>query len=145
MLRERAEWLADTGRPMWNPAYLERGAFLAKYSNPRCFLAMDGGEVVGGFALMENDEGFWKGRDHAGAYYVHKLVVPRRYEGKGYAGTMLGAIAELARAEGRSLLRLDYYEDRSYLERLYRFAGFSVVDRLTMPDGTVIRICERAV
>jgi GNAT superfamily N-acetyltransferase len=138
MLRERASWLEAKGQPMWNPEYLEKDAFIERYHRPACFLAFDGGEKVGGFALIEKDEDLWPDRLGDSAFYIHKFVVRQACSGRGYAGRILAWIEGYARERGKDYLRLDYYEDREYLGKLYARAGFRTVDARTMPDGTRI-------
>lgn len=138
MLRERAFWLEAKGQPMWNPEYLRKDLFLERYRQPACFLAFDGGERVGGFALIEKDEDLWGDRLGDSAFYIHKLVIREACSGRGYAEQTLAWIEGHARERGKNFLRLDYYEDREYLGKLYARAGFREVDVKTMPDGTRI-------
>jgi len=138
MLRERASWLEAKGQPMWNPEYLREDKFLERYNQPACFLAFDGEEKVGGFALIERDEELWADRPGDSAFYIHKLVIRRGCSGLGYAEKALAWIEGHARERGKDYLRLDYYEDRGYLGRLYAASGFRKIDAKTMPDGTRI-------
>lgn len=142
MLRERASWLEAKGQPMWDPEYLQRDRFLERYPRPACFLALEGGEKVGGFALIERDGDLWADRAGDSAFYIHKLVVREACSGRGYAGRILAWVQDYARKRGKSCLRLDYYEDREYLGRLYEGAGFRKIDVKTMPDGTRIARAE---
>jgi GNAT superfamily N-acetyltransferase len=142
MLRERASWLEAKGQPMWNPEYLRADKFLERYHRPACFLALDGGEKVGGFALIERDEDLWADRLGDSAFYVHKLVIRQACSGRGYAEKALAWIQGHARESGKDFLRLDYYEDRECLGRLYAGSGFRVIDVKTMPDGTRIARAE---
>lgn len=142
LLRERAQWLIDRGTPMWNPAYLEKEAFVQRYPGLRCFLVRNP-DPIGGFVLIERDEVFWKGHSQDGVHYLHKLVVAVGAQGRGYGPRILEAIAALSRAEGRRALRVDYYEDHTALERLYLGCGFEKRQTLTMPDGVRIALAER--
>ncbi len=145
MMRERSRWLEETGRPMWNPDYLRREVFLEKYHNPRCFLAREGNENVGGFALTERADGFWENHHREGAVYLHKLVVAPRFSGRGYAVGIIGLLEELLRDEGRDILRIDYYGDRVNLKKLYGECGFVDRETLVMPDGTPICLAEKSI
>ncbi|HRW25785.1 MAG TPA: GNAT family N-acetyltransferase [Spirochaetia bacterium] len=141
MLRERAAWLEERGFPMWDPAYLERDAFVGRYGNPACYLMKDDGQVVGGFALADRD-GAWDDADGVEAWYVHKLVVRRIHAGKGYAEAALRWILDFADSRGLDAVRLDYYADRPYLARLYASCGFVALPDRVMPDGTRITPAE---
>jgi GNAT superfamily N-acetyltransferase len=142
MLRERAAWLEALGQPMWNPEYLAKDAFIERYHVPACFLAFDGGEKVGGFALIEKDEDLWPDRLGDSAFYIHKLVVRKAFSGRGYAAKILAWIEDYARERGKDYLRLDYYEEREYLGKLYAGAGFRKVDVRTKPDGTRVALAQ---
>jgi GNAT superfamily N-acetyltransferase len=98
--------------------------------------------MVGGFALIERDEDLWADRLGDSAFYIHKLVIREASSGRGYAEKALSWIQDYARERGKDYLRLDYYEDREYLGRLYAGSGFRVVDVKTMPDGTRIARAE---
>lgn len=141
MLRERAAWLEAKGLPMWDPAYLERDAFVGRYGNPACYLMKDDDQAVGGFALVDRD-GAWDDSDGVEACYVHKLVVRRSGAGKGYAAEALGWILDFAESRGLDAVRLDYYADRPYLARLYSSCGFAARPDRVMPDGTRITPAE---
>ncbi|PKL24135.1 MAG: N-acetyltransferase [Spirochaetae bacterium HGW-Spirochaetae-3] len=141
MLRERAAWLEAKGMAMWDPTYLERDAFVARYGDPACFVFRDGDEAVGGFILVDRDEA-WQERGGEDACYVHKLVVRPRFAGRGYAEEALGWILDFAEARGIDAVRLDYYADRPYLARLYAACGFAALPDRVMPDGTRITPAE---
>lgn len=142
LLRERAAWLEAKGQPMWNPAYLEPEAFAERYRDPACFLAHDGGcAAVGGFALAGRDDAW--GEDSSNTLYIHKLVVRGACAGRGYARLMLEWILSYAADAGRDSVRLDYYEDRDYLAKLYASCGFAPLRTDVMPDGTRIVRAER--
>ena len=40
--KEKSKWLNSIGKPMWNPAFLGRGAFFKKYPNPERVVAFIG-------------------------------------------------------------------------------------------------------
>ena len=142
LLRERSEWLINIGAPMWNPEWLIKESFIERYNNPLCFLAKDNANTIGGFILLEKDEIFWKDYPQENTYYIHKLVIDLKYKGQGYAGQIIKEIINYAKLAGKKRLRLDYYDDRAYLKKLYTGLGFVPVEILTMPDNVKICICE---
>jgi len=143
LLRERSKWLESIDKPMWNPAYLDSDSFIQKYQNPSCFLAKEGENTIGGFILLEKDDGFWSESFDNDVFYIHKLVVDKRYEHRGYGKKILLKIADYAKKEHKLRLRIDYYKDRKNLETLYTEVGFSIQEELVMPDGIVICKCEK--
>lgn len=140
MYREKSKWLEDTGKPMWNMEYLQKETFIMKYNEPECFVAYIEDIPMGGFVLVENDDMFWSDYSHFGVYYIHKLVVKKGYTGKGYALQILNWVGSYAKSVNRQKLRLDCFEDRDYLLKLYSSCGFNLERVKVMPDG--IRIAQ---
>jgi len=143
MYREKAEWLNSIGQPMWNLEFLEREVFLRKYENPECFLAYKGNIPIGGFILVSRDDFLWGLDSHKGAYYLHKLVIKKGYNGKGYAHKMIKWAEKYSKNKGKEKIRLDCYADRRYLTKLYTECGFNLVNIKTMSDGTRIAQFEK--
>ena len=69
------------------------------------------------------------GPQPAVAGYVHGLVVAGRLRGAGTGAALLQWAAHQARAQGRSLLRLDCGEDNDALRRYYAQQGLRPVGR----------------
>lgn len=145
ILREKSRRLEQMGQPMWNPAFLKKEAFIEKYNSPDCFLAYEGEKAAGGFVLMEQDDFLWKENSADKAFYVHKLAVREGFSGKGYAHQMVEWIKEYSRLCNKHYVRLDCYEDRPYLMKLYGECGFTGKAVSTMPDGIRIAKFEYAV
>lgn len=133
--KERAAWIAEHHGAMWEPDQFTREGIDAKYDRPGYWVGFVGDEIAGGFLWMEKDLLYWPEKTDPGAVYLHKLVVGRRYEGQGLGRAFLDALADLARAAGKRVLRLDYDGDRPALGDLYRSAGFRTVETVTPPDG----------
>lgn len=140
MYREKAEWLNEIGKPMWNMEFLEKTQFIKKYNDPECFIAYINSIPIGGFILVKKDDFFWGPNSHLGAYYIHKIVIKNGYTGQGNVQKMIKWAEEYARTAGKEKIRLDCYEDRNYLMQLYTSCGFNLVKVKTMPDG--IRIAQ---
>ena len=67
---------------------------------------------------------FWPEVPTGTSGFVHKLCVRRKFAGQGVAEGMLRYAAELCRAQGISMLRLDTDLSRPKLCALYERAGF---------------------
>lgn len=143
MYREKSEWLNKIGQPMWNMKFLEEKEFIKKYNDPECFIAYIDNVPIGGFILVKSNDFFWGPNSHLGAYYINKIVVKNGYTGQGNAEKMINWIEEYVRAAGKDILRLDCYEDRKYLMKLYTSCGFSLIEVKTMPDGIKIAQFEK--
>jgi GNAT superfamily N-acetyltransferase len=143
MYREKAEWLIRIGQPMWSLEHLEKDSFIKRYDKLDCFIAYVDDDPLGGFVLLESDDFLWGPKSHLGVYYIHKLVVKDGYAGQGYAQKIMSWIDEYARNAGKEKLRLDCYEGRKYLMRLYTECGYHLVNIKMMPDGIKIAQFEK--
>jgi ribosomal protein S18 acetylase RimI-like enzyme len=127
MLREVAQWLVDSGRPLWEVESFQldplRKAALA-------------GELVLGFAesrpvasmlLQYRDELYWPSDPPGEALYVHKLVVRRSAAGQHWPDRLIAWARGQGRSAGARFLRLDT-ADRLQLLSLYQRLGFCIVD-----------------
>lgn len=145
ILLERAKWLEGINQPMWNTDNLTPKNFEKKYPDNTPYLIYIEEQIVGGFILVENDPFLWNESENSqSAYYIHKLVIKPEFSGLGYAQKSISLIEEMARQAGVSYLRLDCYEDRTYLMNLYERCGFNKKRRTVMPDGIVLVSYEMA-
>lgn len=143
ILFERAMWLESINQPMWNTENLNPVSFEKMYPNQMPYLIYQGEDVVGGFILLEQDKFLWNEEENnQKAFYIHKLVIKSEFSGKGYAEKSILLIKELAVQAGISYLRLDCYEDRAYLMKLYEKCGFYKKRRAVMDDGTALQAYE---
>jgi GNAT superfamily N-acetyltransferase len=142
ILREAAQWLIDTGRPLWQVESLQLEAVRR---------AARGGELVLGFAesqpvatmmLQARDDFYWPNDPPGEALYVHKVAVRRRAAGQHWSSRLIIWARDEARTSGARFLRLDT-ACRPELLSLYRRLGFYVVDeRPRLVDGLVIHRLE---
>lgn len=92
---------------------------------------------------MEHDGFLWNEEENnQKAFYIHKLVIKPEFSGKGYAQKSISLIKDLALQEGIAYLRLDCYEDRAYLMKLYDDCGFYKKRKTVMDDGTALQSYE---
>lgn len=125
ILKDKALWLQKIGNPMWNIKYLEKSIFIERYPNCKFFIVKIMNETIGGFVLVDKENGFWnKNENDEDAFYIHKLVIKEGYTGKGYAKEILKWVEEYARNCGKQYLRLDCFSDIKYLNKLYSKCGF---------------------
>ncbi|MGM1061198.1 GNAT family N-acetyltransferase [Saccharothrix sp. Mg75] len=80
-------------------------------------LALRDGDDLVGFTLLE--------REGADVLHVVRFMVDRRAQGRGLGRRGLAAIADLARAEGRTRLRLGVVPGNAVAVGLYRAFGFT--------------------
>lgn len=145
MLLQRARWLESIRQPMWNIDNLHPANFEKMYPGYMPYLIYRKNTVVGGFILLKQDRFLWSEEENKqSAFYIHKLVVKPEFAGRGYAHKSISRIKEMALREGVSYLRLDCYEDRAYLMKLYEECGFYKKRKTIMEDGTALQSFEYA-
>lgn len=123
IMREAADWLAQRGEALWDPADLTP-EHLARRCQPEEVFVGEVAGVPAVCAIIQPRDFLWP--DDGLGLIVHKLAVRRAYAGRGLAEAMLAFAAERAQAAGRSRLRLDC-ADRPRLRAFYERAGFQFV------------------
>ena len=134
-------------RPTWTKGvYPTREDIHAAISRSELFLAVDNGGIVGAFILNHTQgEGYdrvpWKTNAAAGRIAViHLLAVHPSIHGKGLGKALLQKAAEVARAAGDEVIRLDTLPRNIPGQRLYEGFGFRFCGEveLTYPStGTI--------
>jgi GNAT superfamily N-acetyltransferase len=134
------------GVVMWEDGELDAGRIAADVMSGQVYLAEIDGEPAGAIRFQLEDALFWPDRPAGEAAFVHRLVVPRAFKGRGVARALLEWARGHARDQGRGLLRLDCDADRSKLRALYESCGFRLhsyrqvgpyyVSRYEMETGT---------
>ncbi|WP_052339773.1 bifunctional GNAT family N-acetyltransferase/NUDIX hydrolase [Gorillibacterium massiliense] len=142
ILRTLALWLQDNGQEMWSLEGLERDQFLQKHGDADWYICDKAEEPVGVFILQEENPFWWPNIPLGETVFLKKFGVPRKHSGKGIAADLLQWVKQEARARGKDYIRLEIYEDREPLVRLYEGSGFQRVELRIMPDGTAIGLYE---
>lgn len=124
MLREAAEWVDALGVVMWEDGELEFGTVRQDVAAGQFYLAEVDGAPAGAIRFQTEDLLFWPDIPQADSAFVHRLVVRRRFKGRGVSTALLQWAVTHARALGRSWLRLDCDNDRPKLKALYEAFGF---------------------
>jgi GNAT superfamily N-acetyltransferase len=134
ILREVSNWLASSGRELWDLDEISDADIAKRASIGELVLAFDNGSAVACMYLQDTDAPYWPEARDGEALYVHRLAVRRSHSGRGVSRAMLDwAVAE-ARRVGRPFVRLDT-ELRPALLTLYENAGFRRVDSGTIKVG----------
>ena len=124
ILSEAAEWLAQSGTPMWKGDELAPARIADDVANGLFHVAECDGEIAGTIKFQLEDNLFWPDVSQAESAYVHRLAVRRRYAGGVVSSTMLRWAVERARVLGRRYLRLDCEASRVRLRKVYEQFGF---------------------
>jgi GNAT superfamily N-acetyltransferase len=124
ILTEAAQWLAQSGTPMWKGDELSPARLADDVANGLFYAAECNGEIAGTIKFQLEDTLFWPDVSQAESAYVHRLAVRRRFAGGGVSFAMLSWAVERARALGRRYLRLDCEASRARLRKVYEQFGF---------------------
>lgn len=123
IMREAAQWLMDTGRPMWSLDELTPQT-LARPPEAYWVLYNARGEGLAALLLDAADPLFWPDVPPNTACFVHKLSVRRAWAGKGLPELLIHQVAEHCRQKGINSLCLDCDPHRPELSALYERMGF---------------------
>jgi orotate phosphoribosyltransferase/GNAT superfamily N-acetyltransferase len=124
ILSEAAEWLAQSGTPMWKGDELLPARVADDVTNGLFYVAECDGEIAGTIKFQLEDTLFWADVSQAESAYVHRLAVRRCFAGGVVSSAMLRWAVERARALGRRYLRLDCEASRERLRKVYEQFGF---------------------
>ncbi len=124
VLQEAANWLAQSGSPMWKGDELSPARISDDVENGLFYVAECDGEIVGTIKFQLEDTLFWPDVSQAESAFVHRLAVCRRFAGGGVSSAMLRFAVERARTLGRCYLRLDCEASRARLRKVYEQFGF---------------------
>ena len=140
----RVAWMEQTGLRQWNatdylavypPAYFEKQA-----RAQRLYVLEAAGALAGAVVLLTSDPR-WDAHPAAGAYYIHNLVTDPAQRGAGRV--LLAEVERLARADGRTCLRLDCAVDNAFLNRYYEALGYLPAGRCV--DGLYTGILQEKI
>jgi GNAT superfamily N-acetyltransferase len=130
IMREAAQWLIDSGKPLWALDELTREAiknpddeFITLYSRDNIGIAT--------CTLSFEDKYIWGDIPANTSGFIHKLAVRRKFAGKGYANLLIKYAAQLCREKNIYELRLDC-ACRQELCDFYENAGFRLLEIKTI-------------
>jgi GNAT superfamily N-acetyltransferase len=124
VLAAAAGRLRDRGQELWSVAEVSEERIAAHVEQGRYYVGADAAGTVGVFRIDEEDPLFWPEMPAASAFYVHKVAVDPRRQGQGAAQRLLACACDIARANGRRVLRLDCAGGRPKLRAVYERFGF---------------------
>ena len=98
-------------------------------------------EVVGSFVLSQKFEPAYEAAnwslpsDYNNLFVIHIFAAHPAFSGRGIGRKMLEYVAELARSQGMSSLRLDTYEKNLPAIAVYESCGFRFVGKVDLGKG----------
>jgi GNAT superfamily N-acetyltransferase len=130
---QAAVWLAARGIAQWQVGEHS----VERLASADAFVALDAGEVIGGFTFVAPATTLWPDTAHTSACYLSGLVLARSHAGLGQA-----LLHEAERFATGQRLRLDCWDGNDALKAFYTRAGFR--DCGAMPEQSwVVRRFEK--
>ena len=124
MLDEAARWVDALGVAMWEEGELVPGRVDREIAAGQFFIAEIDGDPAGAVRFQLEDRLFWPDLAGDDSAFIHRLVVRRRYKGRGVSTALMKWAVSRARSIGKSYLRLDTDASRPKLRELYEGFGF---------------------
>jgi GNAT superfamily N-acetyltransferase len=143
LYRDIRRWLLARGNRQWRDERFTAGNLRRDIAQTPVLAATIGGRIIGAVYIRWQDRDFWPDRAGSDALYIRRLLVDRRFAGRGVAERLLAAVAAIARRRRRARLRLDC-APLDPLARIYRRLAFTLVDDSELGGYRVFRF-ERSV
>ncbi|MFI3295500.1 MAG: GNAT family N-acetyltransferase [Rikenellaceae bacterium] len=136
-------FLAESGSSQWQEGYPNRDSALMDISLGRCWVAMDGEQIVASAAVIFGADstyrtiegGEWKS---CGESYVvvHRVAVDPMMRGKGVVKWFFGEIEQMARWASYASLRVDTHAQNQPMQRIATSLGYDYCGIIYVEDGT---------
>ncbi len=131
ILEEAASWIASLDIDQWQPGDFRQSANQSRIAQNinrgEAYLALYDKQVIGTITVQAGsaiDEELWGHERLHDALYVHRLVIQRKYAGKGIGSIFLRWAEQLAMDAGKPFLRLDCMAANTALCAYYERYGF---------------------
>jgi GNAT superfamily N-acetyltransferase len=135
LVREAADWLWRKGTDQWQKPWPDEAAHQRRIRDDllkdKTRLLRDGESIVATITIdtdgpMAKDHQVWpSGKNSKPAVYVRRIVVSRRYAGRGLGAALLDWAAETAETEYRAeLMRIDVWTTNETLHAYYEGQHF---------------------
>lgn len=129
----------------WNEYYPGKEEIKMDYENNNLFVMMEGNQILGALSVISGNEldelEFWKVRDRA-VREIARVVVNRRFRGKGIAYEMVKKIEDILKKEGCTAIHLLVACKNIPAYKTYMKAGFEVMGECDM-YGNHYYACEK--
>ncbi|NIK76842.1 GNAT superfamily N-acetyltransferase [Paenibacillus castaneae] len=135
LILQTARWLNSMGSTQWagllhgQDSHNLSGAIMQ--GEVFAFRKADEDELAGSVILQQNpsewDKKLWgeEAVSNGNAIYLHRLVINRRYSGKGLGAEMMSWVEDGIRFAGKDHIRLDCIANNEKLNRFYIQCGYT--------------------
>jgi GNAT superfamily N-acetyltransferase len=124
IIMEAAQWLADSGKAMWNMDEIKG----IKNPSEEFIVMWENEKSVATLLLSFEDKLFWPNIPRNESGYIHKLSIRRKYAGLGYSKCIVQYACQLCRDRDIEYIRLDCDAKRKALRSFYKDLGFSLTE-----------------
>jgi hypothetical protein len=140
----RIKWFKDKNINQWQHDYLEwvnEDYLNDLIKKQQLYVIVGDREIIGTFALLEEDLEYWKNGNDGEALYIHHFTTRENYKKIGeYA---LKYIEKIALEKGKSFLRLDCSFFNEKLNKYYENFGFKYVGKFVESENYVAALKEK--
>lgn len=147
MRRHVEEWLAESGEEQFHGVNAPKApAHLDTLIDTGCMYGwVVGGDLVAVGSLTEADRDFWADdeADDPRAAWLARVMTSGH--GSGHGAALIEALAQRAREEGKTVMRLDCWRDNTGLHDYYRRYGWRHVRTETVEGRQSGALFERPV
>jgi GNAT superfamily N-acetyltransferase len=132
IMREAANWLIKTGKPLWQLEDLIKEKLLKDNKNNEFHVLKIDNVGAAAMILTWEDQLIWPDVKQGESGFIHKLSIRRKYAGTGISRNMIEHAIEECKKRNIVLLRLDCAADREKLCSFYENFGFKQIKRRMM-------------
>ncbi len=142
LLEEVGQWLWEKGIKQWPPGTFRHNQKRLAYfvSNGCLILAYHKTTLAGGCVLSDVNLGWPEPSKHA--MYLNSLGVARFAAGQGLGAQIIDFCDQVVCRRGKSIIRLDCWDENSFLKSYYQSVGFTMLPALAEKDY-FIRLFEK--
>ena len=126
IMREAAQWLVDTGNPLWSLNELNRQG-LRNSSEEFIVMYDEEHHGIATLLLCFHDPFLWPDVPAGTSGFIHKLAIRRRFAGQALTKHLIEFAVGVCREKGISHIRLDCDANRKRLCAFYELIGFSLL------------------
>lgn len=141
--RQREDWLTYRGIDQWRPGEVPASTIQDQVHQGEWHVVREQ-QVIAALRILWADPTFW-GPDDGKALYVHGLMVDLGHAGNGLGAQLLDWVADVARKQGRTHLRLDSALTNPGLTCYYESLRFTRKGQRQVGDLFEVILWERAV
>jgi GNAT superfamily N-acetyltransferase len=144
---EADQWMRNRGIDPLAPPMPLRDIISHRIANGVCYIIWTTdrapSRIVGTITLEWVDDGVWSDRRSDDSCYVHGLATERSSAGQGIGVALLRWAEEMARAAGKTSVRLDCNADNPALRAYYERAGLTHCGDVQVPTHFASRFEKR--